>query len=57
MDLSASKSFRMKTNVVKSLKYAEELSKKEKQALVPKVNDAKLVQLISKEKDSLKKLH
>ena len=36
---SQSKGFRMKTNVVKSLKYAEELVKKQKESLAPKKID------------------
>lgn len=42
----------MKTSVVKSLKYAEELLKKD----LPRVSDPKLGESISKEKNSLKLL-
>ena len=45
---SGSKSFRMKTNVVKSLKMAEDLLKKEKDIVIPKTIDPKITEELTK---------
>jgi hypothetical protein len=57
---SASKSFRMKTNIAKSLKFAEELSKKGKEGKQSKIetaNDKRIAESIGNEKQSIKRIH
>jgi hypothetical protein len=44
----------MKTNIAKSLKFAEELSKKEKQSI--KIDDKAVADSISKEKENIKRI-
>jgi hypothetical protein len=44
----------MKTNIAKSLKFAEELSKKEKHSI--KIDDKAVADSISKEKENIKRI-
>lgn len=51
---SASKSFRMKTNIAKSLRFAEEIKGKEKEIVL--IDDKKMNESINKEKSNLNRI-